>query len=178
MARTRVGLLAGAARALHAQGLRRTTMSDVATFAGVAKATLYNHFRTKDDVWSALVVAEVELLADECAGRPLDEALAHAATRLSSHPAVLRVAAEDPAALAALATGSDTAGWHAARISVRTALSQAGRGGDDIVLRWLSSHLATPGNAASATEGAAVLVAGLPPDGVPSRPQPSAPARS
>jgi len=41
-------------------------MNDIAAQAGVAKATLYNHFRTKDDVWSALVEAEVRALA----GRP------------------------------------------------------------------------------------------------------------
>ena len=50
MNRTRAGLLAGAARAFADQGLRRSTMQSVAAAAGVAKATLYNHFRTKDDV--------------------------------------------------------------------------------------------------------------------------------
>jgi AcrR family transcriptional regulator len=67
MARTRAGLLDGARRAVGARGTRRTTMNDIAAQAGVAKATLYNHFRTKDDVWSALVEAEVRALAAECA---------------------------------------------------------------------------------------------------------------
>ena len=40
-------------------------MSAVATRSGVSKATLYNHFRTKDDVLRALVLREVELLADD-----------------------------------------------------------------------------------------------------------------
>ena len=67
MARTRAGLLDGARRAVAAQGCRQTTMNDIAACSGVAKATLYNHFRTKDDVWSALVEAEVREVAAECA---------------------------------------------------------------------------------------------------------------
>ena len=50
-----LGLLTGAARAFADHGLRRSTMQSVAAAAGVAKATLYNHFRTKDDVVTALL---------------------------------------------------------------------------------------------------------------------------
>lgn len=162
MGRTRSGLLSGAARVLQAKGVRHTTMTDLAASAGVAKATLYNHFRTKNDVWAALIVAEVDTLAAECAGRSLEDALVHAATRLSAHPVVRGIAADDPSSLAGMVTGSDSAGWHAARMAVRGALETAGRGGDDTVLRWLSSHLATPGSGDSVRAGAAALIAGLP----------------
>ncbi len=136
-------------------------MTDVAALAGVAKATLYNHFRTRDEVFSALVVAEVEEIAAECAGRPLTDALGHAAARLSGHRGLRQVAADDPGALVRLATGGDAPGWQAARSAVRAALQAEGLTGDDVVLRWLSSYLATPGGAESAREGAVVLVAGL-----------------
>ncbi|MDT4917587.1 MAG: TetR/AcrR family transcriptional regulator, partial [Pseudonocardiales bacterium] len=49
MSRTRAALLSGAARAVSVTG-SRITMAQVATAAGVAKATLYNHFRTRDAV--------------------------------------------------------------------------------------------------------------------------------
>ncbi|MGB9378139.1 MAG: hypothetical protein WCB04_11570, partial [Mycobacteriales bacterium] len=62
----------------------------------------------------------------------------------------------------ALVTGSDAAGWQAARRAVRQALAADGRQGDDVVLRWLSSHLTTPGGADAIAESAAALVAGLP----------------
>ncbi len=137
-------------------------MGEVAAFGGVAKATLYNHFRTKDDVWSALVCAEVESLTAECTDLPLAAALEHAATRISAHPAIRRLAAADPASLAELATGSDAPGWQAARQAVRIALGAAGRHGDDIVLRWLSSHLTTPAGPDVLQESVAVLIAGLP----------------
>ena len=63
MNRTRAGLLAGAARAFAEHGLRRSTMQSIAAAAGVAKATLYNHFRTKDEVAAALLAVELDRLS-------------------------------------------------------------------------------------------------------------------
>ena len=61
---TRRGLLEGAARAFADNGVRRSTMQSIAAAAGVAKATLYNHFRTKDDVARALLAVELDRLTD------------------------------------------------------------------------------------------------------------------
>ena len=55
MGRTRAVLVAGAASAFAEHGLRGATMQAVATAAGVAKGTLYNYFRTKDEIARALV---------------------------------------------------------------------------------------------------------------------------
>ena len=164
MARTRAGLLDGARRAVAEQGTRRTTMSDIAAAAGVAKATLYNHFRTKDDVWSALVEAEVRGIAAECEELPLAEALAHAAYRLGSHPALRHVADGEPATLAGLLVRRpQAAGWQAAEEAVGQRLAADGRTGDDLVLRWLSSYLATPGQPGAIRAAAEALVRALPP---------------
>ncbi|HST63597.1 MAG TPA: helix-turn-helix domain-containing protein [Mycobacteriales bacterium] len=163
MARTRAGLLEGARRAVGTQGTRRTTMNDIAAQAGVAKATLYNHFRTKDDVWSALVEAEVRAVAAECAELELVDALAHAARRLSEHPALRRVADAEPVALAGLLARRPTAaGWRAAEEAVRSRLAADGLAGDDLVLRWLASHLATPAATPSSRTAAETLARGLP----------------
>lgn len=165
MARTRVGLLDGARRAVGDQGTRRTTMNDIAARAGVAKATLYNHFRTKDDVWSALVEAEVRAVAAECAELPLVDALALAARRLSEHDALRRVAEAEPVALAGLLVRRPTAaGWRAAEEAVRARLAVDGLAGDDLVLRWLTSHLATPAPGPSIRTSAEALTRGLPAD--------------
>jgi AcrR family transcriptional regulator len=165
MARTRAGLLDGARRAVGAQGSRRTTMNDIAAQAGVAKATLYNHFRTKDDVWSALVEAEVRKVAAECAELGLTDALAHAARLLSEHPALRQVADAEPVALAGLLARRPTAaGWRAAEEAVRARLAADGRAGDDLVLRWLASHLATPATPPSIRTSAETLARGLPAD--------------
>lgn len=165
MARTRAGLLDGARRAVAAGGTRRTTMNDIAAEAGVAKATLYNHFRTKDDVWAALVESEVRAVAAECADLDLVGALAHAACRLSEHPALRRVAESEPAALTGLlAHRQEAAGWSAAEEAVRARLATEGLAGDDLVLRWLASHLAMPAPAPAARTAAASLARGLPAD--------------
>ncbi|MBV9290813.1 MAG: TetR/AcrR family transcriptional regulator [Frankiales bacterium] len=152
MARTRSAVLDGAARAVEKHGARRATMADIAALAGVAKGTLYNHFRAKDAVYAAAVQAGVEALAAECAtvaDDDLGEALATAAERLSGHPALRRVAADDPAGLAALTVIDDSLPWQHVRSSVASVLDAAGRDTSpaavDVVLRWLVSFVGTPG---------------------------------
>ena len=100
MERTRAAALDGAVRAVEKHGARRATMADIAALAGIAKGTLYNHFRTKDAVYAGAVEAGVRALADEAGAAARDDmadALALAAERLGSHPALRRVAAEEPA---------------------------------------------------------------------------------
>ena len=82
MNRTRAALLDGARRSVEVNGTK-ITMAQVAAAAGVAKATLYNHFRTREAVLSALLAAEVAKLVDEFAGQPLADALGGAANALA-----------------------------------------------------------------------------------------------
>lgn len=162
MSRTRAAVLTGARGAVEANGTR-ITMAQVAAAAGVAKATLYNHFRTREAVLAALVHAEVRALVDGCAGQPLPEALTGVALRLSTDPAVRALAAREPGALAALAAVDvGSPGWRAAHDALAAALADAGRGGTDTVLRWLASFLTTPGTLAAIADDVAVLLAGLP----------------
>ena len=75
MHRSRAAILDAAARCVERHGVAGTTMAGIADAAAVAKATLYNHFRTKDDVLGTLVVTRVGAVATACrevaAGRPL-----------------------------------------------------------------------------------------------------------
>jgi AcrR family transcriptional regulator len=164
MLRTRAAVLAGAARAVETTGATRLTMSQIAAAAGVAKATLYNHFRTRDAVLNALIQAEVDALIAEVDQRPLPEALAVAATRLGEHPVLRALARHEPAALAGLARIDLSAdAWQRARAAVETALERAGRRGGDAVLRWLASYLLSPASPSAIEADLAVLLAGLPP---------------
>src|SRR3954466_12889539 len=70
MDRTRAALMIGAARAVQQSGIR-ITMAQVAAEAGVAKATLYNHFRTREAVLAGLLSAEGEALIAAHAANPL-----------------------------------------------------------------------------------------------------------
>jgi AcrR family transcriptional regulator len=157
MNRTRAALLAGAARVVEVNGTK-IAMAQVAAAAGVAKATLYNHFRTREAVLSALLLDQVRRTVDDQQGKSLDAALA-----ISANPVRRGLARADPAALVAIARiDAHAEPWQLARAAVGAALAGAGRGGVDTVLRWLASFLLTPGGPATIAADVVVLVAGLP----------------
>lgn len=153
MGRTRRGLLQGATVAFAERGLRRTTMQHVASCAGVAKATLYNHFRTKDDVAVALLDAELHRLTGLAAALPRGESLGVLAEEVAGHPVLRRLAETEPEVLAQL-LGS--ARWPRAVADLATALdvdtALAGT-----VARWLAGLVLQPGSAADRAGQAAVL---------------------
>jgi AcrR family transcriptional regulator len=162
MSRTRAALLAGAGRAVEVSGTK-ITMAQVAAAGGVAKATLYNHFRTREAVLDALVIHQVDALIDAQAGKPLAEALADAATAIATSPVRRGLARVEPAVLAAVGrVDLVTAGWRRAREAVDAALAAAGREGTDTVLRWLASFLITEADLDAIHSDVSVLLAGLP----------------
>jgi AcrR family transcriptional regulator len=162
MNRTRGALLAGAARAVATSGTK-ITMAQVAAAAGVAKATLYNHFRTREAVLAALLVHQVDALIEEQAGKPLGVALVDAASAISGHPVRAGLAELDPGVLAAVGRIDEGAeGWHRARTATEAALRAESRGGADTVLRWLASYLLSPGEPEAIARDVALLLAGLP----------------
>ncbi|MEP6598849.1 MAG: TetR family transcriptional regulator [Actinomycetota bacterium] len=162
MSRTRSALLAGARRAVQVNGTK-ITMAQVAAAAGVAKATLYNHFRTRDAVLAALLAEEIDILLASVHGRALPDALKQVASGLSAHPLRRSLAGLEPGTLAGLAAIDPAApGWQRARTAVRDALAGDGRRGTDCVLRWLASHLITPAGAAAIAADVDILLAGLP----------------
>jgi AcrR family transcriptional regulator len=170
MARTRAAVLDGAARAVEKHGARKATMADIASLAGIAKGTLYNHFRAKEAVYGAALEAGIRGLATECvtaARDDLSEALALAAERIGGHPAIRRIAADEPVVLASLMTPTDMPLWGLARTSVRDVLVAAGvatsSASIDLVVRWLTSFVASPGHDA-ADQAGLVAAALLPAD--------------
>ncbi|MCZ2861048.1 TetR/AcrR family transcriptional regulator [Blastococcus sp. VKM Ac-2987] len=143
MNRTRAGLLGGAARAFAAHGPRRSTMQSVAVASGVAKATLYNHSRTKDDVARALLDAELRRLTDLTAGRPVAEALPALADELATHPVLRRMAETEPDQLVALLSPGAT-GWAELTRRLAAALGISADGAE-LVARWLLGVVLQPG---------------------------------
>jgi AcrR family transcriptional regulator len=157
MNRTRHGLLAGAARAFADQGLRRSTMQSVATAAGVAKATLYNHFRTKDDVARALVAVELDRLSGMAAALPTDQALAALADELGAHPVLRRLAESEAEVLTGL-LGTDR--W-AALIERLAAALGVDPDGAELAGRWLLGVVLQPGRSTMRHRHAARLALAL-----------------
>ena len=129
-------------------------MGDVATLAGIAKATLYNHFRTRDDVYAAVVVARGRAIAaavseSSAAVRPRDCGGGNGL--LLTNPAIRRLARDEPAVLAAFATPGEGPAWTRPARTWRGAVA-AGRCHQrlrrvDLVLRYLTSQLLSPSDA-------------------------------
>jgi AcrR family transcriptional regulator len=162
MNRTRAALLDGARRAVLVSGTK-ITMAQVAAAAGVAKATLYNHFRTREAVLAALVVDEVSALAIRAAELPLDRALAETAHALATHPALRALARTEPATVAALGRIDLRAeGWRRGREAVAAALAVEGLAGTELVLRWLASYLLSPASPTTIAGELAILLTALP----------------
>jgi AcrR family transcriptional regulator len=162
MGRTRAGLLAGAFRAFAEHGLRRSTMQSIAAAAGVAKATLYNHFRTKDDVTAALLATELERLTALAADLPLEQALASLSDELGAHPVLRRLAETEPEVLTSL-VALPPEGWAALVERLGAALGLDGEGAE-LAARWLLGVVLQPGRSTlrhrHAASLAVVLTAG------------------
>jgi AcrR family transcriptional regulator len=173
MGRTHDAALRGAVAAIEKYGSRKATMGDIAMLAGIAKATLYNHFRTRDDVYLAVVGNEVDRVAAAARAKltdGLDAAIADASRLIGDHAAVRKIAVDDPAALAALATPGDGPAWTAARTEIAGALADRGYidspAAVDLVLRYLASQLLMPSTAEDRASAATLLtnaVAAQPP---------------
>ena len=58
-------LLVDVARQLFAKkGLENTTMNDIATASGKGRRTLYTYFKSKEDIYYAVIECELERLSD------------------------------------------------------------------------------------------------------------------
>ena len=116
--RSRAVIIDGARKAVAASGAR-ITMAEIAARAGVAKATLYNHFRTREEVLAALLLAEIDDLIAAVSHLRLADALTTAALAVSEHPLLEALGEQDGTALAVLA-----------RVDVRSAGLGPGGAGD------------------------------------------------
>lgn len=168
MTRGREATLAGAVLAVTKYGARKATMGDIAMLAGIAKATLYNHFRTRDDVYLAAVAAEVDAIAAAATAKRadgLDAVFAEAARLVANHPALRRIARDEPATLAALAAPGESTSWNAARAHIGAALLAAGVDAStdsvDLVSRYFASLLSEPSTDAQRRATTALLAQAL-----------------
>jgi AcrR family transcriptional regulator len=162
MARSRAAILDGARDAVEANGTK-ITMAQVAARAGVAKATLYNHFRAREDVLAALLLDEIERLVSAVSQLELSQALTAAAVAVSEHPLLEALGGQDTTTLAVLARIDIRApGWARVAQAVEQLLHRSGRAGTPSVLRWLSSFIIAPADEIDIAADVAVLMAGLP----------------
>jgi AcrR family transcriptional regulator len=180
MTRSRACILSGAAKCIARYGTRKTTMGDISREGGIAKGTLYNHFRTKPDVYAALLADEVDDLLTALAALPaapgsaesVVEALACAAEWLSEHPVLGALRDREPELAARLSRPSDAPAWQAVRAAALRRVSLAVAAGAlhpqtdpavavDALLRWAVSHVTWPAAHGTAEAAARQVVHGL-----------------
>ena len=148
MQRARAGAVRGAIETLARRGLRRLTMAETADRGGLARATLYNHVRDKEQLLALLLDHESQNIAQAfTGGATLEEGLCAAATLIAEHRALTGLREHDPAALLRLSVpeGGPIRELAAQSLSARGLVADVAR--VDLLLRWLVSFAASPSDA-------------------------------
>lgn len=65
ISKTRQTLVDVARKLFAKQGLENTTMNDIAVASGKGRRTIYTYFKTKEDIYSAVIASELERLSDK-----------------------------------------------------------------------------------------------------------------
>ena len=153
MGRARAGILVGARSTIIHGGVRRMTMTAVAERGGVAKATVYNHFRSRGELLDGLLADELTQLlqvADE-AGSSISAQLTAVASSIARNPMLDAIRQHEPEVLAGLTgfAADDVAQrWLDVMATIRARLAAQGAHSDDIavdfILRWLLSVVLAP----------------------------------
>jgi AcrR family transcriptional regulator len=119
-------------------------MIEIADRSEVARATLYNHFRDKDELVAALIEDEIERLRNLITSAPdRREVLFLIANEISQNAALRKVLALEPHLIATLAQISETPIWNQARNILATSLRTSSVGAE-IALRWCISQFFAP----------------------------------
>ena len=123
--------------------------------------TLYNHFRTKDEVAAALLAAELDRLTAVAGALPTDQALATLSDEVGAHPVLRRLAETEPETLTAmLAVGPER--WAELTGRLATGL-RVDDDGAELAARWLLGVVLQPGRSTTRHRHAARLAAVLTP---------------
>lgn len=154
--RTEAAILEGTKDLISRKGISGLSMIEIADHSEVSRATLYNHFRDKDAVLSALVASEVQRLAElaKNAGTPAD-ALESLSQSISTDPALAAMRMYDADALVAAMT--NTASEHYITIAQIIFGATESKPGTGIAMRWLLGQVMQPITAEQSREQAAHL---------------------
>lgn len=142
--RTRGAIMNAARSLLGESGISGTNMIDIADRAQVSRASLYNHFRDKHEVFVALVETEIERVATIALVAPSRaDALYMISREISEHDGLRTAIIRDGDLMAAALTARDHKVWVDiyAQLSKIFATDVVGVG---LVLRWLMGQVTAP----------------------------------
>lgn len=152
MGRTRAALIEGALKSIAQHGTRGTSMAEVADLGQIARATLYNHFRRKNDIFYAVIEHEIEVLrAQALTQNSARDAIGSIARYLSTSAPLRTIVEREPAVVTVLTTINDHELWQQARsaltdVLAKYATSEPDATHVDVILRWLLTQIAAPSN--------------------------------
>lgn len=134
-----------AARLLvNKNGLHKTNMIDIADRAQVSRASLYNHFRDKEQVFLGLIESEVKrLYAIALNADSRAESLFLISREISTHQSLASALLHDPAALAQALTAREHKIWVTIYTSLATIFA-ADVIGVGMIVRWLLGQVTAP----------------------------------
>lgn len=78
-------LLDAAADLIARLGFHKTTINDIASQAGVAKGAVYLHWASKDDLFEALIIREIQRMLDDMLARVESDPQGGSLTRMYTH---------------------------------------------------------------------------------------------
>ncbi len=142
--RTRGAILEATQSLVLDFGLHHTNMIDIADRAQVSRASLYNHFRDKNEVFVALLGIEIDRIAAlaKVSGSRA-ESLYFISKEISTHGALRSALEHDPAAVAIALSSREHELWvriyrHLAEIFASDAV------GVGMIVRWLLGQVTAP----------------------------------
>jgi AcrR family transcriptional regulator len=155
--RTESAILEGTKSLIAKSGLSNISMIEIADVSQVSRATLYNHYRDKGAVITALISAEVELMIEIAnkAGTPAD-VLEKLSLYISGDSALASMRINDPAALTLMLSQSENPLYLAIAQCLFTATKSAA--GTGIAMRWLMGQVMQPLTPDQSREQAELLV--------------------
>jgi len=142
--RTRNAIMNASRTLLAESGIAGTNMIEIADRAQVSRASLYNHFREKQEVFLALVETEVERISTlAMIAQSRSEALYTISREISGHEGLRRAISEDGEIMAQALTARDHKIW----VDIYTELSKIFATdvvGVGLILRWLMGQVTAP----------------------------------
>lgn len=142
--RTRSAIMDAAKSLLSESGIAATNMIEIADRAQVSRASLYNHFRDKDEVFVALVETELERISTlALVAQSRAEALYLISREISEHVGLQTALQTDGDIMASALTASDHKIWVEiyAQLAKIFATDVVGVG---LILRWLMGQVTAP----------------------------------
>lgn len=142
--KTRNALLTTALALIAEKGLSQTNMIEIADRARVSRASLYNHFRDKNEVFTAVVELELERIV-QLAMREKDVSsrLAIISKEISSHSALATALMKDPQLIAATLAKHDGQVWSKIYQGLASVIA-SDSAGTALTLRWLIGQIFIP----------------------------------